>query len=265
MNPLNLDTELLIIEVSGPDATTYLQGQLTNDILELKHKPYQPTAHLNNKGRILATFLAIQVGENHYYLITSKTIAGTIITRLKMFVLRSKVSIAQSTQHLSLQQNCGELSIELSPDFFLIINNSVTTLAEDSNLWHKILINLGLPMIYANTQEKIIPQQINYDLIGGVNFKKGCYTGQEIVARTHYLGKVKRRLAKFSCTTQPKIGQPVVSPLLDNQEVGIILDFYQDNDQLYQGLVSAQLDCLAELFLDNHEQILCTPIAPKTE
>lgn len=269
MTILNLNNELIMLEISGADATTYLQGQLSNDIRELATKPFQFSAHLNNKGRILATFIITSPSENLYYLITSQTLADKIIPRLKMFILRSKVNLVLSTKSLSFSTTPQDSihSLQLSAEHFLIISaEPINDFQIDSNAWHKILVELPFPMIYLDTQEKIIPQQVNFDLIGGINFKKGCYTGQEIVARTHYLGKIKRRMAKFTSQVAPQIGQSVVSPNLDNQEVGIIIDFYQA-DNLYHGLISLQNDCIANVFLDesNQHQLNCLPLITETE
>lgn len=257
MSIINLNQELAIFKVDGIDAAVYLQGQLTNDIHDLDNKKFQFSAHLNNKGRILATFIITLLNENNYLLITSKSVAAKILPRLKMFILRSKVTFSESDIKIFLADkelsNCHNL--ELAPNKFLslTIDTSAADIldktVEEPNTWHRLLVDLGIPMIYADSSEKIIPQQINYDLIGGINFKKGCYTGQEIVARTHYLGKVKRRMQRFTTKTLPHIGQIVVSPQLNNQEIGFIVDYYQDNDQ-YRGLVSLQTDCANNAFLD---------------
>ncbi|MBX9597505.1 MAG: hypothetical protein K2X04_02890 [Burkholderiales bacterium] len=260
---LNLNSELAILECSGSDAATYLQGQLSNDIRELNNKPWQFSAHLSNKGRTLATFIITQHQENSYYLITNKDVADKILPRLKMYILRSKVTLAISAKSIYLNdtQIDGGHNLQLSADKYLTISENPQESTIDSNAWHKFLVENTLPMIYLESIEKIIPQQINYDLIGGINFKKGCYTGQEIVARTHYLGKVKRRMAKFTTNTQPQVGQSVVSPLMDNQEVGVIIDCYQDGQNHY-GLVSLQNNCLDSAYLDtdNQQKLTCTTL-----
>lgn len=260
---LNLNSELAILECSGSDAATYLQGQLSNDIRELNNKPWQFSAHLNNKGRTLATFIISQYQEHSYYLITSKSVIDKILPRLKMYILRSKVTLTISTKsiYLSDKQIDSSHNLQLSTDKYLNISENLQESTTDSNAWHKFLVENALPMIYLESIEKIIPQQINYDLIGGINFKKGCYTGQEIVARTHYLGKVKRRMAKFTTSIQPQIGQSVVSPLMDNQDIGTIIDYYQD-EQSYHGLVSLQNNCLdsAYLDIDNQQKLTCTTL-----
>lgn len=263
MTTLNLNQELAILEVSGVDATTYLQGQLTNDIKELTQKKYQLSAHLNNKGRIIAAFIITQPCEDTYYLITTRSVSNKILPRLKMFILRSKVTLTENTLNIALSENviADAINLELSAQQYLVISSQMLAEQIDKNLWHKFLVEHNIPLIYEPTQEKIIPQQINFELLGGVNFKKGCYTGQEIVARTHYLGKVKRRLAKFTSDTTLEIGQTVVSPQVDNQEVGIIIDYYC-NEQKYIGLVSLQMDCINNIYLDidNNHKINCNLI-----
>lgn len=269
MTILNLNDELIMLEISGDDATTYLQGQLTNDIRELSNKPFQYSAHLNNKGRILANFIITSPSENTYYLITSKTLSDKITPRLKMFILRSKVSLTLSNKFISLSNTTvdAQHSLELNTHYYLNIhNNPIENAQLNSNAWHKALVELPFPMIYLDTMEKIIPQQVNFDLLGGINFKKGCYTGQEIVARTHYLGKIKRRMAKFTTQTKPHIGQSVVSPIVENQETGFVVDFYQVND-LYHGLVSIQSDCIESIYFDseNQNQLNCLALAIDTQ
>ena len=264
---INLAKELVIIEVSGADSTTYLQGQLTNDIKELQSKSFQFSAHLNNKGRIIASFIITSPLENTYWLITSKSMAEKIIPRLKMFILRSKVTLNISTKNIFAADSIIEntYSIALNSNYFLVISDQELSTQEDDNLWHKILVDSAIPMIYSDTSEKIIPQQVNYDLIGGINFKKGCYTGQEIVARTHYLGKTKRRMQQFTSKNLPIIGQTVVSPKLDNQEIGFIVDFYQEN-QLYYGLASLQINCSDNAYLDieNIQPLQCKSLINET-
>lgn len=264
MSTLNLNQELAILEVTGTDAATYLQGQLTNDIRELPAKHYQLSAHLNNKGRIIATFIITSPAPDVYYLITPRSVLSKILPRLKMFVLRSKVIISESKQqiYLSHKELSGAVNIAINNQYLAISAQQPENTISDSTQWHKFAVENTLPLIYENSQEKIIPQQINWELLGGVNFKKGCYTGQEIVARTHYLGKVKRRLVKFSTDGIPAIGQTIVSPALDNQEIGFVVDFYHQDNQ-YIGLASLQLDCVKSAYLDhaNNYQLNCNIIS----
>ncbi|MDD3267137.1 MAG: hypothetical protein PHC75_08170 [Burkholderiales bacterium] len=251
MESISLNEQLAIISVEGADAATYLQGQLTNDIKELDTNKFQLSAHLNTKGRILANFIITKTNENQYYLITDKNNAEKILPRIKMFVLRSKVTINILDINISLDNAANEelIQIEIAANKYITIGNSNLPNTTNANNWHKLLVENSLPFIYPESAEKIIPQQINFEIIGGVNFKKGCYTGQEIVARTHYLGKVKRRLVKFTTGNMPAIGNQVFSPTIDNQEVGFIVDYYEE-DGKFMGLASLQLDYINDTYLD---------------
>ena len=265
MEQYNLTTDLGVIAVTGPDAAKFLQGQLTNDINALDTQPFQLSAHLNNKGRMLASLIITRVAPDTYHLITANEIINTLIPRLKMFVLRAKVNIVQYNCNILLcdqQHASNNYAIQFTPQYVIAVAESITNTIDSNNmLWKNILINHGIPLIYKNTQEEFTPQHVNFDLLGGVNFKKGCYIGQEIVARTHYLGKVKRRMYRFVSDFLPALGHKIVSPKLDNQEVGVIVDFVK-RDFNYLGLVSIQTDCIEEAFLDikNDQQLRIQPI-----
>lgn len=260
----NLTSQLNVIEVKGADSKKFLQGQLTNDINQLDEKNFQFSAHLNNKGRMLASFIITKPELGCYYLITASEIIDKIIPRLKMFVLRSQVQINRLEANVLFGNHTlpNGINIHLNSNYILSITHNVDgTIKSNPDEWKNFLINQGIPLIYANTHELFTPQQVNYDLFDGVNFKKGCYTGQEIVARTHYLGKVKRRMYQFISDARPEIGQIVVSPKLDNQEVGVIVEVLTRSYN-YLGLVSLQSDCINDAFLDiaNTQQLLVQEI-----
>ncbi len=242
----NLNNQLAVIEVKGNDASKFLQSQLTNDINQLNTQQFQFSAHLNNKGRMLASFIITKYSENSYYLITPLEIIEKIIPRLKMFILRSMVNITQLT------------------NINIIFGNNKTATGLSLELiqtWKAFLIDNAIPFIYLATQELFIPQHVNYDFINGVSYKKGCYTGQEIVARTHYLGKLKKQMYKFTCDQEVKIAQKVVSPIIRDQEAGIIVEVIQNTHSHY-GLIVLQTECIEKIFLDieNNNQLLIQAI-----
>ena len=258
MSIVNLKNNLSVIKVSGDDSVKYLQGQLTNDINQLDNVVFQYSAHLNNKGRMLASFIITKIEMNCYYLITTTEIIDKILPRLKMFILRSKVSMEILGDNIyfcdekfddKANINQDAKHVVLDETHYLSITLQQNVSEQDLDLWKQWLIHSSVPMIYLNTQEKFTPQQVNYDLIGGVNFKKGCYTGQEIVARMHYLGKVKRRMYQFATSFDVSIGQKIYSPVMNNQEVGEIVETLCIDEKCI-GLVSAQSDCIEAAFLD---------------
>lgn len=258
---VNLNELLGLIEVSGPDSKTFLQGQLTNDITILDTEntlngEFQYSAYLNTKGRMIASFWIKKINtssnEDIYFLITNKDIIDKLMAKLKMYVLRAKVTIQKSEKHLLFTNNStfnNDEYIRLSNNNFIVFSDSEANGYSSINTFKEYLINNGIPLIYPETQEQLIPQHANFDEIGGLNFKKGCYLGQEIVARMHYLGRSKRKMYKFKSDYEVKVGQPIVSPKLNNQEVGIIIDVVAQN-QKYIGLVALQNDCIDTAFLD---------------
>lgn len=207
-----------VIEVAGEEAESFLQNLLTNDIRTLTANTAQLSGFCNPKGRLLSLFYVIK-REQNFLLVLATDLAESIAQRLNMFKLRSKVDITVSPElkvmgYLSqapltnqaidfwsgVSLN-GELTIYLPGHLhrYLVISSGETTIKEESqigaeNLWTSADIKAGLPMVYLQSKEQFTPQQLNLDIVGGVSFKKGCYPGQEVVARLHYLGKPSRRL-----------------------------------------------------------------------
>lgn len=207
-----------VIEVAGEEAESFLQNLLTNDIRTLTANTAQLTGFCNPKGRLLSLFYVIK-REQNFLLVLATDLTESIAQRLNMFKLRSKVDITVSPElkvmgYLSqapltnqaidfwsgVSLN-GELTIYLPGHLhrYLVISTGETTIKEESqigaeNLWTSADIKAGLPMVYLQSKEQFTPQQLNLDIVGGVSFKKGCYPGQEVVARLHYLGKPSRRL-----------------------------------------------------------------------
>jgi tRNA-modifying protein YgfZ len=252
-------SHLGLIQVSGADALTFLQGQVTNDVNLLNMQSHY-TGYCTAKGRLLALFLAYRV-EDSLYLQLPKSILPSIAKRLQMYVLRSKVTIADvSEQFFRLGfagKNAAQVLAHISPripqtegevvqfDDGIIIKHAgaiprfeimmpntnadkvLATLSQYAqvaslNLWHLLEIEAGIAEITEATQEKFVPQMVNLDALGGINFKKGCYTGQEIVARTHYLGKVKRRtlLAHIDSAQAPQVGDQL---MIAQEAVGTVV------------------------------------------
>ncbi len=264
----NLSDFLSIIEVDGSDAAKFLQGQLTNDInlltLPIDNKyNFQYSAYLNPKGRMQATFFVIMVSTNKYYLITTSDIVDLVLAKIKMYVMRSQVTInklediyilfGDSEHELDSSTNIN-ICVQLDPShrlFILPIGNciNIDTITQQNTQFKYFLIQNQIPLIYTNTQNGFVPQQVNFDKLNGLNFKKGCYVGQEIVARLHYLGKSKRSMYIVHSPHEITHGMNIISPILNGQVVGMVVDAIYYNDK-YIGLISIQDECLNELYLD---------------
>jgi folate-binding protein YgfZ len=244
-------SHLGLLQIDGADAFTFLQGQVTNDVKQLNGQIAHYSGYCNPKGRLLALFLAF-AHKDHIHLQLPKELIAPIAKRLKMYVMRSKVEVQDVSESIIKIGVNGPKAIELlSPLFSQIPQNDYelvslkngaliklpgnqprfeiftdianapaiwNSLAQhtkiaDAAYWELLEIQAGIPEVYAKTQEEFVPQMLNLDLLNGINFKKGCYTGQEIVARTHYLGTVKRRtqLAHIDSDIAPNAGDDVLN------------------------------------------------------
>jgi len=154
------------ILVTGADADAFLQGQLTQDVRKLVGDASLIAGYCSAKGRLLAV-LQMQRRPDGIVLETHRSVLESTLKRLRMFVLRSKVTLTEI-----------EPSVPDSGD----------------HDWRRGRIEQGLPTIFPATVDHFVPQMCNLDVLGGISYDKGCYTGQEIVARLHYLGQVKRRM-----------------------------------------------------------------------
>ncbi|MAK56271.1 MAG: folate-binding protein YgfZ [Pusillimonas sp.] len=245
VNSATVLSDLAILEFAGVDTPTFLQGQLSNDVMSITSQKGMLAAYCNPKGRTLATLVlwkASDTPDNEpvYQALVKSDIADALVKRLTMFVLRSKVRIRRlsaSAIGLKLENSQaaanavvpevnglnmaalpnqakaydvishpGGISVaapESRPDTqrWWFIPNEAQTLTLEANAsalsqWQTADICAGLPWVEHATQEAFIPQTLNLDLINGVSFTKGCYPGQEVVARSHYRGTVKRRMAR---------------------------------------------------------------------
>jgi len=281
-------THLGLISASGDDAASFLHNQLSNDIEHLDQHHARLAAYCTPKGRLLADFL-IWKNQQHITLQITREIQAAIQKRLQMYIMRSKVKLADITeQHVILGLAGPAVASALMPWFpnlplsiYDKIESDAGTLIRHPNdidlpryqwitsaehaikawpaltqvlqpcgadVWHLAEIESGTPHIMAATQEKFVPQMINFELIGGVNFQKGCYPGQEIVARSQYLGKLKRRMLYASIdasqatqTIEALPGSEIFSIDDPAQPCGMVVNAEQDGASEIKLLVEIKL------------------------
>ena len=288
---IELLSNLSLIKFSGDDAADFLQGQFTNDVKELgesndEHNKWHFSGYCNPKGRLLVIFKLWQEGDDFYALLDT-SLVDSIIKRLRMFVMRSKVSIehieyaavigALSKQTLD-NFNLSDLSVENLQHGQLTFNKTDSILAVkqrylivlkvgldqtnnnelgDGANWRLANIKDGFPTLTADTTELFIPQMLNLDLLGGINFKKGCYTGQEIVARLHYLGNLKQRMFVCDLSSESECKSLPGSKIYADQELSKAVGTLVNIDSQYKhALVVLRLDSIEnELYLDDNNQI----------
>jgi len=201
-----------LLRVSGADAETFLQGQLSNDISKLDASSIQLNAYCQHQGKILTLFWVMR-RQNSFFLSFPADLLEAIKPRLQMFVIMSDVFIEDVTKDYIQVGSIGEIHQNA-----LVINDKLSLIISDKkdinkfnmeliDFWNKACIDSLLPEIYSVTSEKLVPQMLNLDINEfGVNFSKGCYPGQEVVARLYYLGSAKRRLFAFEVDSDAKVG-----------------------------------------------------------
>ncbi len=242
-----------LIQVTGDDAQTFLQGQFTNDVRQVTAEKHQLSAWCTHKGRILISFRLFK-RDNAYYLLLPQDSVASTIKRLHKYILRSAVKLEDVSDNLPRFGIAGVNSTKILTECLgdvppsnvgaTLTTNKVTVLTiqekryivlgetpqncgarqVEAAAWQRLDILAGLPQIVQKTAEAFVPQMINFHVIEGVSFKKGCYTGQEVVARMQYLGSLKRRmyLAKIE-TGLPQPGDALY--ISDNDEsVGKIVN-----------------------------------------
>lgn len=240
-----------VLSLTGSDATQFLQGQMTCDIKEVSDTQSRFGAFCDVKGKVLTTFIISKIGDE-YRLILPKVLIALIKTRLQRYVLRAKVIITDKSEQLCL---IGTIASNIELVFSTTTDNNhqiihlhnrqliITSIDNAIGLWQEKLaqgfqvqaithwhcadIIAGIAWLDLNSSEQFIPQMLGVDKLGGISFTKGCYTGQEIVARTHYLGKVNRSLL-----TAEVISTTVI------ESNSIIMD---DNGQTIGRVLTAQL------------------------
>ena len=222
-----------VIDVSGPDAEAFLDSQLTSDVKNIKIKSLTRSGYCNPKGRLIATPYVIR-NANSFNLLLPNDLVDEFISRISRFILRAKVSInendalaivgviAQAGAEISIREldelDNEILEINSRQGFILCPFNSLESfwvkttqnyLPSQFEHWEVENIRNGIVNIGDATKEQFLPQMINLEKHKGVSFTKGCYPGQEIVARTKYLGSVKRKLCYFRSDSSIGQGAPI--------------------------------------------------------
>ena len=209
---INLN-ERALLKISGGDSELFLQNQLSNDIAKLDNSTAQLNAYCQHQGKIIALFWVMRY-EDSLLLSFPIDLLEKIQSRLQMFVIMSDVVIQNVSDDFcqiglinETQENAFIINDQLSVLLEKLNNKAAVINTESIDMWHKACIDTLLPEIYLLTSEKLVPQMLNLDINEfGVNFSKGCYPGQEVVARLHYLGSAKRRLFAFESNTEINIG-----------------------------------------------------------
>ena len=286
-----------LVEVVGDDAKSFLFGLTTSDVKQVSPSYSQFSAICDTKGRVIASFIIINRA-GAFYLFLPKDMVEQVVRKLRLHVLRAKVTINCSgdqvkliglsgldstnvlAQYLAIPTpanapgetvHCGDFSIvrlpgQANPHWLVVgSNDSMTGLWDklsaklqtiDQEAWHALDINNGVPFIVPSTSGEYLPQMLNFEAMGGLSFTKGCYPGQEIIARLHYRGKLKRRLyvAHSDTDSLPAAGTQLFHPDSTNCIGHVLSAARQHNGKIIlQAVIEIEQHDQGEVVLDKPE------------
>lgn len=242
-----------LIRAQGADAATFLQGQLTSDFLKLDAAQARLAGYCTAKGRLLASFIGWKPSEDTVMLMCRSDVLAATLKRLSMFVMRAKCKLSDASDEFSLRGLAGPSAAQWLGDGAppsvwsraLHVGADVIRLPDSSNArryiwiggsgitepalpaldtiaWQRSEIDSGIVSIEAATVDQFVPQMVNFEAVGGVDFKKGCYPGQEVVARSQYRGTTKRRTFLFSSDVALSAGQEIFHSEDPTQPAGLV-------------------------------------------
>jgi hypothetical protein len=259
-----------VIAVEGEDAASFLQGQLTQDFALLGQGDARLAAYCTAKGRMLASFVGFRATPTQILLVTSGDILAQTVKRLSMFVLRAKAKVRDASAEFSLWGLAGDTAMQAVGDAdqpWRLARQGETTFVTlypadgrqralcvapagssapegaslDPALWAWSEVRSGVATITLPIVEAFVPQMLNYESVGGVNFKKGCYPGQEIVARSQFRGTLKRRAYVAHCTDELTVGQELFHESDAQQPCGLVAQAARAPGGGWDAIVSIQI------------------------
>lgn len=232
-----------VIQAEGPDAASFLHSQLTSDIEHLNDSTARLAGYCSAKGRLLASFVVWRPAPDRLLLACHASVLEPTLKRLSMFVLRAKCRLNDASDRVRMY---GVIDAPVSsqvpwsrdgwwihlpgpdPLALCVIDSDADTPMFGRKLtlaqWQACWLRAGVPVIERATIEQFVPQMVNLELVGGVDFRKGCYPGQEIVARSQYRGTLKRRMALFETDAPAQAGEEVFHDADQAQPAGMVVN-----------------------------------------
>lgn len=266
-----------VIQAQGDDAANFLHNQLSNDLLLLPVGQSRLAAFCSAKGRMQASFILVKTAPDTVLLVLSLDLLAQTLKRLSMFVLRAKVKMSDATSQWELRGFVGDSAralvgssvpwqatvqdgahaVALYPAVLgesqipraLWIAPAGQALPAGANVptdvWQWAEVMSGVTLVSQPVFEAFVPQMLNYESVGGVNFKKGCYPGQEVVARSQFRGTLKRRTALVHSPVALAVGQDIFTPTDPEQPCAtVVLCAARPDGQGFDALVSGTTESL---------------------
>ena len=267
-------SHLGVIRVQGDDAASFLHGQLTNDfaLLDLHHA--RLAAFCSAKGRMQASFIGFKRAHDDILLVLSRDLLAQTLKRLSMFVLRAKAKLSDASADFHLQGLIGNAvphseqapwTLQSEGDAHIVhlypaagqpralwiapVSTAApaTTLTAAQWLWSEVAS--GVATVSQPVYELFVPQMLNYESIGGVNFKKGCYPGQEVVARSQFRGTLKRRAFIVHAEAQLQAGTEVFATSDAEQAAGTVVQAAPAPQGGWEAIISMQISAAPEALM----------------
>lgn len=263
-----------VIQIEGEDAAKFLHGQLTQDFALLDLNNARLAAFCSAKGRMQASFIGFKRPAGDILLVCSKDLLAPTLKRLSMFVMRAKARLSDASERFAVYGLAGnaikniaagadsawakadfgtETVVNLypadgTPRQLWVAPADVAVpqgdaLALGTWLWSEV--RSGVATLSQPVFEAFVPQMLNYESVGGVNFKKGCYPGQEVVARSQFRGTLKRRAFVVQASGPVAAGQEIFAPGDDEQPVGTVVQAASSPEGVVQAIVSLQLSAVS--------------------
>ena len=238
--------DLGMVRARGPDAVRFLQGQLSNDVTRLGAGAAALGGYHNPQGRAIALLRLVYWDEGDVLAMLPRELAASVAARLSKFVLRAKVKITDESTAwriggligampelppvLGAQvRSGGSVFVRIGDQRALVISAVgnpalvADSVAGDIEAWRRLDVAAGQPQVYAATSEEFVAQMLNLDVLGAIAFDKGCYTGQEVIARAHYRGRVKRRMQRFISRGPCRLSPGDSGELADGRAFKVVL------------------------------------------
>ena len=262
-----------VIEAVGPDAAPFLHGQLTQDFATLGTSEARLAAFCSAKGRVQASFIGLRRGPEDILLVCSADLLASVRTRLSMYVLRSRVRLHDASAAYRVCGLAGDALQALWPQpaqpwarcdlgeaslvrlypaagvarALWVAPGGVAPPAGDLlslDAWRLGEVRAGIATVGAAVADAFVPQMLNYESIGGVSFKKGCYPGQEVVARSQFRGVIKRRAQLAHCALPMSAGQPIFARQDPGQPCATVVQAAPCPEGGWDAIVSGQSSAL---------------------
>lgn len=270
-------SDLGVIQAEGPDAASFLHGQFSQDVNGQTAQEMRLAAYCSAKGRMLASMMNLRPQPEQVLMLTDSQVLPGLLKRLSMFVMRSKLKLSDASGVWAVVGLLGTAALAQVGDVSSLAPWGVlpargghlirlpdvqgvqrgywvgpqadaqallgTLPAAQADAWKWLDVMSGIPRIEAGTVDQFVPQMINFELIGGVNFKKGCYPGQEVVARSQYRGTTKRRAVIAHGLAPLSPGQEVFSLADPGQPAGMVINSASVNG-VHSALLELKLSAL---------------------